>query len=194
MLLSPCVPVCVSLAQPVEMVEVWNEVESELDIVIEGEPSVEMRTIASNSTEHVFVSWLTIILLRLQACYYISDSAIECLLKFMCVFFAVLSQFSDKVKDIAKLLPRSMYTLKHFLGYSDWFGKLAVCSVCNAVYKTENCTERPGVRKLCRHQEFPNSQRCNSPLLKTVELASGKNYYIQSKYTVIKAFKIGCKV
>ncbi len=147
--------------------------ETEVDIFVEGDlPDLEIGS--SSSKEHALVSWLAIFLVRLQARYYISDAAIQCLLKFLWVFLAVLGRFNDVAKGISEQLPRSLNGLKRFLGYSDKFQKLVVCSVCNSVYETNNCIERPGVSKLCAHQEFLKSRRCGNLLLKTVELASGR--------------------
>ena len=96
----------------------------------------------------------------------------------------ILGRFCDVAKKIAKQLPQSLYALNKLLGYHDHFQKLVVCPKCNSVYKTENCVERAGVSKLCTHQEFSHAQRCNTLLLKTVELASGKK--------VLYPFKIFC--
>ena len=65
--------------------------------------------------------------------------------------------------------------MKKFIGFADSFEHLVVCPECNSVYRLKDCIRRQGVSELCRHQEFHKSRKCGASLLKTVELASGKN-------------------
>lgn len=64
--------------------------------------------------------------------------------------------------------------MKKFTGLVDTSEHLVVCTKCNSVYPMKDCIDRPGVSKLCKYKPFPRSPRCNTALLKTVELASRK--------------------
>jgi uncharacterized protein YbaR (Trm112 family) len=152
------------------VVEVWSEDEEDLDIDITD----ELGQVESVTTEHRLTRWLVLFLLRLQAQHYIPDAAIVSLLKFLYAFFLVLGSFSKECKSIGEYIPRTMYSVRKFIGLKTTFKQLIVCPECNSVYPIQSCIERPGVSKHCQHKEFPRSQRCNFVLLKTVELASRK--------------------
>ena len=117
---------------------------------------------------------IAIFILRLQSKHYISEAAIECLLKFLHSLFVIIGRFSDIGSAIAQHLPKSVYSLRKFACVTDHFEKLVVCSKCNSVYKMSDCIERRGVSKMCEFKEFPRSRKCLFPLLKDVELASKK--------------------
>lgn len=154
------------------LLEIWRETEGELDAFETGDGYVDAN-IPAHSSESILLKLLTLFLLRLQGKYYISDSAIECLLKF-CSLFVIIGQFSEVGKNIAEHMPKSVYSLRKFIGINDQFEKLIVCTNCNSVYNIKDCIERQDVSKRCEYTEFSHSRKCQFLLLKTVELASRK--------------------
>ena len=78
--------------------------------------------------------WLALFLLKLQSKHYIPDSAIECLLKFLHAFFIVIGRFSEPAKGIAEYLPKTIYSLKRYVGVINYFDKFVNCPKCNAIY------------------------------------------------------------
>ena len=151
-------------------VEVWSEDEEDLED-LNFDISDEVN---NDTTEYRLTTWFALFLLRLQAQHYIPDAAIDSLLKFLYAFLVILGSFSDVCKSLSKYMPRTVYSLRNFLGLKDTFKKFVVCRECYSIYPMESCIDRPGVSKLCQHKEFPRNRRCNFVLLKTVELASGK--------------------
>ena len=64
------------------------------------------------SEEKDLVGWIIIFLLRLQAKHYIPDTTLDYLIKFLCVFFPVVSRSSTFVSNITQTFPKSLYELR----------------------------------------------------------------------------------
>ncbi len=83
--------------------------------------------------------------------------------------------------------PTSVYLLKDFFGWKETFVRYVVCRKCYSVYDSTKCTEQIGtstVSKTCNYRSHPNSSHihcCNTLLLKTVHLQSGKTKLIPFK-------------
>lgn len=93
--------------------EVW---EDDMDVMHEYSedeaPSLpEEAETPTESSQNSLISWFTRFILLLQSKHHISDAAIDLLLKFMRVFFLVLSRFSPFIAPIARNIPHSMYML-----------------------------------------------------------------------------------
>ena len=92
--------------------------------------------------------------------------------------FTILGQASAKVKDICKIFPSTLSQMERFLKLQkDNFIKYVVCPTCASVYKYENCLEGSGRyerSKNCERNLGPRKGRCNTMLLRTVELSSGR--------------------
>ena len=166
-------------------IEIWRETEEELKIFSNEEigavPDLETTSISKVGLDHTLLTWLTLFLLRLQCKHYIPDYALECLLKFLYTLFVIIGRSSEVAKNIAEQLPRSMYSLRKYVGVANNFEKFVVCCKCNSIYNMKDCFERPGVSKF---QEFSSKSPCNTLLLKTVEVASKKK--------ILYPFKIYC--
>ena len=168
--------------------EEFEETDLDMGIPTDNElpPCPNEETPPANSKEHTLVCWLSVFLLRLQARHYIPDIVLTYLLKFLYVFLSVIGRFSDVVSTIAKQLPQSVYSLQRLLGYQDCFEKLVVCPKCNQVYKLKDCN----ISKLCVYEAFPR-QRCNTVLLKTVELTGGKKILDPKKVYCYQSLQSG---
>lgn len=75
-------------------------------------PSLTRTALAENSSQHALVVWLVTFLLQLQAKHYIPDKAIDCLLKFLAVFFGVLGRFCGFAAVLATSFPSTLYKLR----------------------------------------------------------------------------------
>lgn len=136
---------------------------------------------STDSSIHSLVLWLTQFLMLLQARYFVPDAVIDALLKFLCVIFKVLGQFSQFVARLALALPSSVYMLRKTTMDCSRFTKYVVCQKCHRLYCFEDCTdisEGQLASKKCNFVPFPNhphqKQRvaCGCVLLKAVILAS----------------------
>ena len=90
---------------------------------------------ASQSTN----PWLIGFLLILQAKYYMPDTAMNALLKFLHVLFIVLGHFSPKIASLVDLIPSSVYSLGKILGHSLQYTKYVVCPKCHRLCTFEEC-------------------------------------------------------
>ena len=135
------------------------------------------------SQSSIFVQWIIAFISYLRNIYKISDIVTGKLLKFLCVLFGLLGQFSNVCKTLASLLPRSVYKLHQYTGSAGIrFKKYVACRSCHQLYDIGQCCGDENSRK-CSHVHFPNHphlrrrQPCGSYLVKTVELASGRKVY-----------------
>lgn len=101
----------------------------------------------------------------------------------------LFGRYSEIVAKIASKFPKSLYELqKHHRLVQ--FLKFVVCYKCNAIYEFTECVEQVGsqrVAKKCMTSPYPNARdqaRCNTPLVKIVELGNGKK--------VLKPYKTYC--
>ena len=142
--------------------------------------------------------WVIGFLLRLQAKFYFPDSAINLLTVFFCAFISVTGRFSTFMKELAGVFPKSLIAMLSLVKGQLSFTKYVVCRKCHALYDFAGCTEKIGSRivtKGCSCIPFPNhpykSKRvpCNSPLLKSVELKSGKSFFYPYKIYSYKSIK-----
>ena len=154
--------------------EVWEESDS----CTEECPELPNDVSQTSTVESGILSWLLIFLLRLQAKYYIPDAALQCLIRFLYVFFCVLGRYSSTVANIAARFPRSLYYLRKQYSSDHEFKKFVVCRKCNSIYSHQECVKYNGstpVTRNCFYRRYPNrTVTCGTPLLKRVELNSGK--------------------
>ena len=134
------------------------------------------------------VNWLVAFLCIWQSLFVISDRAIQMLLKFLNVFFKVLTSNSSLLKDVSSGMPRSLFTFHKYLGTDeDEFVKYVVCPSCYSIYLFKDCFKvddsGENVPIQCPFKRFPNhtheSRRlpCNAPLLVKVNKSGGKSVY-----------------
>ena len=178
--------------------EVWNtELEKEIEADVgllpsDHAPPLPIPFPESESTSKIkaILMWLVRFILLFQTKFYISDSAIECLLKFMQKFLQVLGYFSDHIASLAKQVPSSTYQLKQQAQFKNEFRKYVVC---HSIYDSLDCFTTVGstrMSKLCMFTEFPNHpharlrQQCSQQFLKTVEFMSRKQ--------ILYPFKVYC--
>ena len=154
-----------------------------------AEECPELPTASQDSEEeNAIIQWLLIFLLRLQAKHYIPDAAVQCLIKFFYIFLHVLGRYSTTIANIASKFPRSLHYLRKHLNLNQDFKKLVVCRKCNSVYSLQECINNSGTvpvaRKCFYRCSAYRSVLCGTPLLKTVELSSGKK--------VLRPYKVYC--
>ena len=75
-------------------------------------PIEDIPDISISSSQSALVMWFIRFLLIFQAVNYITDSAINALLKFFCIFLKALGPFSEFAAGITSEFPCSLYQLK----------------------------------------------------------------------------------
>ena len=98
-------PVLSTLAD--EMWEDADQMQLEADFpqFYDEPPALPQQSTMTSKTENVLLTWLLLFLLRLQAKHYIPDSAVNCLLKFLYMFFSIVGRHSDFVANLALCFP-----------------------------------------------------------------------------------------
>lgn len=140
--------------------------------------------------------WLTMYLLSLQAKYCIPDSGIDMLFRFLYIFFSVVGRFSPFVATIADAFPKSKCVAQKHLEIEVCFTKYVLCPRCFKTHLFKDSWEKVGSRQVSKHCSFvpyPNhphlSKRapCNTTLLKSVELCSGRKMLYPHKIYCYKS-------
>lgn len=100
--------------------------------------------------------WLVHFLALLQKKHFIPDAALILLLRFLTIFFKILSRISPQLVTLSQQFPPTLYKFHKLLGTRQKsFTRYVVCPNCSLVYKYEDCLEKVGtslVPKLCKHR------------------------------------------
>ena len=156
----------------------WDDNAEDIDFLSDEDPShFPADCHVDNSKQMALITWISVFLLQLQARHYIPDVVLDALLKFLHTLFCILGKFSDFVNGIATYFPCSLYRLHQQVGFRESFEKYVVCRKCNTLYQFKDCIDSIGHSKRCSYQAFRGQRRpshCETLLLKTVELASGR--------------------
>lgn len=151
----------------------------------------------SSTISRVVVKLIIMFLMVWKTLHNVSDSALSILFGFCKKLIELLATVSQSkvIKEIANLLPRSLYMIRNCLGIKrDDFEKYIVCHKCSSIYKPEDCvrTLANGRKKgeRCSFVEFPNHKRrtqrkpCGASLFKTVRSKDGE--------AILKAKRVFC--
>ena len=99
------------------------------------------------------ITWIIGFIIIFQARHVISDSAIEALLKFLCILMKILGQFSEFLQDMAGRIPSSVYMLFKTVKNRINFTKFVVCPSRDRLYRFDKCITTNGSQK--------SSKKCN---------------------------------
>lgn len=138
------------------------------------------------NTSHALSRWILRFLMVMQASFRLSDVVLARLLLFFIAIFRILGQTCTTARNIAQCLPQSLYKAKQVLGEVS-FQRYVVCRKCYSIYTFEESLESSGSieqSKRCSFRRFPAhpyaSMRspCGTLLLKSVKLATKKNFFL----------------
>ena len=128
------------------------------------------------------IGWTTGFLLSLQAKYYLSNAAMNALIKFFSALLKVLGYFSPFAAKLGEKFFTSFDMMNKSINFGhDSFIKYVVCPKCNQTYMHEQCIQIRGTEqstKKCDYVEFPRHPQvrrrepCGGLLLKTIEITS----------------------
>lgn len=169
--------------------EVWSDSEEESNCCVDdSQPdipeSLESNSVVSNS-EQALVRRLVLFLLALQSRFYLTDSVLDLMFRFLKVFFTVLGKIHKELASMGECIPPTLYVArKRYKENSNKVRHYVACKKCHSLYNLPECLEGNGTNKKpkgCVYAlRFKNNRRpkvCGSPLLKTVELSSGKKIF-----------------
>ena len=137
---------------------------------------------------HIVVKWVVLMLAIFQTRFFLTNRALDWILKFLGTLLTFLGKYSPSIAEIALMLPKSLY--KHNISLTDgmqdpMFERCAVCKACESLYKFEDCVHKVGSRIIsvnrCPYKPF--KKRCNKILMKEVISTSGhRRYYPYKMY------------
>ena len=105
------------------------------------------------------INWTIGFLLILQARYYISNAAMNFLVKFLSIMLKILGQSSSLAAKIGKAFFTSFNMLCKSIDYDSSYLKYIVCSNCNKIYDLQQCIYNVGLQqysKKCSYVRYPN--------------------------------------
>ena len=120
----------------------------------------------------------------MQSIYHLADNIIDLFICFCKAFFTVLGRLYSSCYKIGQSFPRTLYSARTILGLCKRrFHQYVVCKRCCNIYDLTDhecidVRDSQQFAKDCPHIPFGARQhRCDTKLLKTVELASGKKIF-----------------
>lgn len=96
----------------------------------EDPPAFIQQDTRTYNNENALLTWILLFLLRLQAEHYITDSAVNSLLKFLFLFLNIIGRQSESVAYIANSFPKSLHQVQKYFGMQDNFSRFVVCKKC----------------------------------------------------------------
>lgn len=118
----------------------------------------------------------------MQSIYHLADNVIDLFIRFCKAFLSLFGRLYSSCSEIGRTFPRTLYSARNFLGLNrKRFRQYVVCKRCYNIYDLSECIEVRGSQQIpkdCPHVPFGARQRrCDTKLLKTLELASGKKIF-----------------
>ena len=93
-----------------------------------------------------------------QSAFFVTDSAVEMLLKFLSRFLGLLGTFDENgiISRLSKRLPSTLYKLRKNLGLlgNDEFIKYVVCPKCKNLYDYKDCIQNRCGRQVSARCKF----------------------------------------
>ncbi len=200
------VTVCQDSLDPAELSDSSVEEQSEVELAPEiweadsdSDNDGEIRSMSDNLKNVQFI--LSYFILFFQLCYRISDRGVRHLLNFISSLFLFLSTIvpNANIKDFALIFPKTIYSLKKEINFTNMLKRYCVCPACGSLYEEDKCiiTGFQNSKKSlkCNFIEFPSHpqksrrKECGMDIMKTVKI--GTTYKLVPKklylYNSIKA-------
>lgn len=160
---------------------------SEYDsIVLSSTDEEENDVVSVDECSNFLTQFICTILILWQSIYFISDAAVESLLKLFSTVFQFLSKYSPRVETLVRVFPKNVYAMSKYIDSKKiQFIRYVVCKKCYKLYTLEDCVLNiEGIKqsKLCNHISFPNHKLaymrrpCNEPLLKDISETDSPNF------------------
>ena len=169
-------------------VEFWTENDEEIDedVPIVGNdislPKVPLVQDSPEKTElNIVIKWVVTFLSIFQTQFFLTNRALNCLMKFLVVLLQFLGKYSAKISELAAKLPHSLHQYNLLLtdiaqGYT--FNRRAVCNACHSHYSFEECVRKVGSEMTvnrCTRKQF--QKKCNNLLMKEIMTSSGQRKF-----------------
>ena len=123
------------------------------------------------------VKWIITLLSVFQTRFFLTNRALNWLLRFLGVLLGYLGRYSPKITELSTRLPRGMHQYNKSLSnivQGGTFERRAVCSACASIYNFEECIRKVGSRTYINRCTYkPFKKACNEKLMKEVMSSSG---------------------
>ena len=165
-------------------IEFWIETDMEIDEDVDIEsanippPDVSLVQDSPEKAElNIVVKWIITLLSVFQTRFFLTNRALNWLLRFLGVLLSFLGSYSPQIAELATRLPRGIHQYNQSLSkiiQGGTFERQAVCSACCSIYKFEECIRKVGSRAYINRCTYkPFKKVCNEPLMKEVVSSSG---------------------
>ena len=134
--------------------------------------------------------WIIALLTIFQSRFFLTNRALDWLLKFIVVVFKYFGNYSENLTEVASELPHSLYlynqSVENIMPVNN-FVKKAVCMRCETLYNFKDCFKTIGLNKIIMHcTNKPFKKECGELLMKEVISSSGnKKVYPHKIYCFV---------
>ena len=98
---------------------------------------------------HGFLHTMSFLLLFFQLCYHVCDRGLHLILNIVSsIFHWVVCPGNDAIKHVITGFPKTIYSLKKFIGIRSAFDKFCVCPKCDSLYDVERCIVNSGTHQV----------------------------------------------
>ena len=162
--------------------EVWSDSDHpENDFDEEPPNSQPLEEDAQEPTrQKALATWLTISLLFLQVRYRLTEKLLLVLFKLFKIIMQILGRFNPFCAGVSDVLPGNFYQALSRYGLNkEHFKRFVVCKKCHRVYYMRECIARCGTQVTTKPCSYLGLEKhvCGTPLLKNVELLSGRKIF-----------------
>ena len=167
--------------------EVWSSGEEDgllSDLGLNDTAPTADSVVSPDAVEsHALARWIILFLMFIQATHKLLNAVVSVVLKFLRVLLTVLGHYSTLAMNVSLSLPTSLYKANRLENELS-FQRYVVCRKCHKIYNVKECLDASSQTvRHCSFIAFPTHphrtmrQPCDTLLLKTVELATGRNYF-----------------
>ena len=109
--------------------ETWEDNEENIDTDYDPEVPV-LPDYCTDAVQKSQPYSLLLFLVRLQAKFYLPETALNCLLKFLYIFLSIISRKSTFVAQMINKFPTSTFLLEKYMNSKETFVRYVECRQC----------------------------------------------------------------
>ena len=160
--------------------KIWNHVDPS-DSDSDSDSLSGVHSIEQAKDIHFAISYFV---LFLQIAYHLSDRGVRLVLHLISSLFHWLVSFAknEVILQVASGFPKTLYSVRKILRYTNKFKRFCVCPKCHTSHKEEDCIIiGPGntmLSAVCEHVEFPHHpqrsrrEKCGTVLMKKINVGN----------------------
>ena len=182
---------------PGARVEFWIETDVEIDEDVEIEstnvPPPEVSLLQESPEEaevNMIEKWIITLLSVFQTRFFLTNRALNWLLRFLSVLLGFLGRYSPRIAELAIKLPKGIHQYEASLSkiiQGGTFERRAVCPSCSSLYDFDECIRKVGSQTYVNHCLFkPFKKACKTPLMKEIVSSCGnRKFYPHAIFCIV---------